>query len=81
MFLNSPTTLKKDVESKDDIIEKYEGVLREINSEFRSLMKRNMQLEDKLQMEIFRRNESESQCVGNRKSKRSCSLILISLQD
>lgn len=59
IFLNSPTRLKKDIDNKDEIIEKYEGVLREINSEFKQSLRRNKLLEQRLEQEGIDRNADQ----------------------
>jgi hypothetical protein len=59
IFLNSPSKLKKNIENKDEIIEKYEGVLREINSEFKQSLRRNKTLEKHLEQEKFGRQADQ----------------------
>ena len=41
IFLNSPSRIKKEGESNEDTIKKYETILRDINREFKHLLKRN----------------------------------------
>lgn len=52
IFLNSPSRIKKEGESNEETIKKYEDVLRDINREFKDLMKRNKYLEARLENEI-----------------------------
>ena len=43
------TTIQNNTDDKDEIIAKYENVLKDLNSEFRQLFKRNRYLEEKLE--------------------------------
>ena len=49
---SSPRTVQvqqNNTDDKDEIIAKYENVLKDLNSEFRQLFKRNRYLEEKLE--------------------------------
>jgi chromosome segregation ATPase len=59
IFLNSPSKLKKNIDNKDDIIDKYEAVLREINSEFKQSLRRNKTLEKRLEQDKFDRQADQ----------------------
>ena len=51
-IISSPRTVQvqqNNTDDKDEIIAKYENVLKDLNSEFRQLFKRNRYLEEKLE--------------------------------
>ena len=52
---NSPSALRREAKSKDEILQKYEKVLREVNSEFKNWLDRNKTLELRLDEETMKR--------------------------
>lgn len=48
VYMHLPSDFQKDQASKDEIIEKYEQVLKEVNSEFKHCLERNKYLEKRL---------------------------------
>ena len=53
MYTEVPNREERDAESNEEIIQKYESVLSDINYEFKQLMKRNKELESKIEKGSF----------------------------
>jgi hypothetical protein len=63
IFENSPSNIRKTTDTKDEVILKYETVLRDMNIEFKQLVKRNRFLEMRLDDEV-RDSESKTKLIA-----------------
>ena len=86
IFLESPSRLKKEGETNEETIKKYESILRDINYEFKQLLKRNKYLEMKLENELKQIEpkaeiiEALQQQINELKSERQHQLTVYKLE-
>jgi len=59
IFSNSPSQIKKKGDTPEEIIQKYERILRDVNQEFKSCLQRNKIMEERYEKEVYRRRSDQ----------------------